>query len=131
MKPMENLIKKRATLYGVPRTFKDAHVAGWYEKDKKPGWWALIIGPGKCLDTDKYFIICSNVLGGCKGSTGPSSINPETKIPLRIGFSNYNNKGYGKCSKNTGKFTRCNTTLCCYRGLNGGNASPSMVPIIS
>lgn len=64
----------------------DAHVAGWHEGDRKPGWWETIIGPGKCLDTEKYFIICSNVIGSCKGSTGPSSINPETSKPYGLDF---------------------------------------------
>ncbi|MCB9850641.1 MAG: homoserine O-acetyltransferase, partial [Phycisphaerales bacterium] len=57
----------------------DAHAAGFHDAStKRPGWWEIMIGPGKPIDTDRYFVICANVLGGCRGTTGPSSVNPET-----------------------------------------------------
>ena len=58
----------------------DAHAAG------EGGWWSNMIGPGLAFDTDKYFVICSNVLGGCRGTTGPGSINPETGAPWAMSF---------------------------------------------
>ncbi len=65
----------------------DAHVAGYHsQEDKKPGWWDNMVGPGKGIDTNRYFVICSNCLGGCKGTTGPGSINPETNRPWGIDF---------------------------------------------
>ena len=54
------------------------HVAGYYEGEEKPGWWNNMIGPSKPIDTNKLFVVCLNNLGGCHGSTGPTSINPET-----------------------------------------------------
>ena len=65
----------------------DSHVAGYYdEDDPKPGWWDIMVGPGKGIDTDKYFVVCSNILGSCMGSTGPSSLNPKTNRPYGLDF---------------------------------------------
>src|SRR5690242_7907889 len=65
----------------------DAHVAGFNSpSDEKPGWWDEAVGPGKAFDTNRYFVICSNVIGGCRGSTGPMSINPATGKPYALNF---------------------------------------------
>ncbi len=65
----------------------DAHVAGFHSrKEEKPGWWDSAVGPGRMFDTNRNFIICSNVIGGCQGSTGPSSRNPSTGAPYGIEF---------------------------------------------
>jgi homoserine O-acetyltransferase len=63
-----------------------AHVTGFHKNDETPGWWADFVGPDKGIDTNKYFVICANVIGGCNGSTGPSSINPKTGKPFATDF---------------------------------------------
>jgi homoserine O-acetyltransferase len=81
------LDKKRCNAILVLHAFSgDAHAAGYHKGEEKPGWWDDMIGPGKAIDTDVYYVICSNVIGGCKGSTGPSSINPASGEPYALDF---------------------------------------------
>ncbi len=64
----------------------DQHAANPHPITGKPGWWNFMIGPGKVIDTDRFYVVCPNVLGSCMGSTGPESINPETNEPWGIDF---------------------------------------------
>lgn len=64
----------------------DAHAAGYHEGPAKPGWWETMIGPGKGIDTGRYFVLCANTIGGCQGTTGPSSLNPATGRPYGTDF---------------------------------------------
>jgi len=65
----------------------DAHAAGYHSaSDQKPGWWDFMVGPGKGIDTNRFFVICSNIIGSCMGSTGPCSINPATGQPYGLDF---------------------------------------------
>jgi homoserine O-acetyltransferase len=65
----------------------DAHVAGRHKADDaKPGWWDEAVGPGRAFDTSRYFVLCSNVVGGCRGTTGPSSTDPKTGKPYGLTF---------------------------------------------
>ena len=64
----------------------DAHAAGHHGDPSRRGWWDNIIGPGRPLDTDRFFVICANLLGGCRGTTGPSSLDPASGRPYGLRF---------------------------------------------
>ncbi len=64
----------------------DQFAAGRHPVTEKPGWWEIMVGPGKVIDTDRFFVICANVLGGCMGTSGPNRINPDTGKPWGLDF---------------------------------------------
>jgi homoserine O-acetyltransferase len=64
----------------------DQYAADTHPITGKPGWWSSLVGPGQVIDTDRYFVICSNVLGGCLGTSGPAEIDPATGEPWGLGF---------------------------------------------
>ncbi len=67
----------------------DANAAGHHGDPEQPGWWDTMIGPGKPVDTERYFVVSSNLLGGCTGSTGPSSVDPATGRPYGLRFPQF------------------------------------------
>jgi homoserine O-acetyltransferase len=98
----------------------DAHAAGFHKGDKTAGWWNDMIGPGKALDTNLYFVVCSNVIGGCKGSTGPSSINPETGKPYALDFPMITIEDIVDAQKQLIDFFGIEKLLCVIGGSMGG-----------
>jgi homoserine O-acetyltransferase len=98
----------------------DAHVAGFRDGEKAPGWWDDLVGPGKALDTEKYFVIGSNTIGGCKGSTGPSSTNPATGKPYGLKFPIITIEDMVRAQKNLVDHLGIKKLLCVVGGSMGG-----------
>ena len=80
----------------------DSHVAR-HDADDTAGWWDLVVGPGKAIDTDRYFVICPNLLGGCRGTTGPNSVNPETGRPYAADFPTHHRPRHGRGPEAAGR----------------------------
>ncbi|MCX5696931.1 MAG: homoserine O-acetyltransferase [Candidatus Omnitrophica bacterium] len=98
----------------------DAHVAGFHEGEKDPGWWDSMVGPEKAFDTNKYFVICSNILGGCAGSTGPSSINPRTNKTYCLDFPIVSIGDMVECQKRLIEYLGIKKLLTVVGGSMGG-----------
>jgi len=98
----------------------DAHAAGFHKGQNNAGWWDDMIGPGKAFDTNRYFIICSNVIGGCKGSIGPSSINPATGRPYAMDFPFITISDIVNAQKHLIDFLGIERLLCVTGGSMGG-----------
>jgi homoserine O-acetyltransferase len=98
----------------------DAHVAGLHQDDSDPGWWDNMVGPGKAFDTDKYYVLCSNVIGGCKGSTGPNSMHPKTGKPYALDFPVITIKDMVQAQKHLLAHLGITNLLCVAGGSMGG-----------
>jgi homoserine O-acetyltransferase len=113
-------VKKSNALLVCHALSGDAHAAGFHEGDKAAGWWDDMIGPGKAFDTDKYFVICSNVIGGCKGSSGPTSINPQTGKHYGLDFPIVTIKDMVQAQKQLVEHLGIARLLCVAGGSMGG-----------
>lgn len=99
----------------------NSHAAGYYtNSDPQPGWWDNMVGPAKGIDTNKYFVICCNIIGSCYGSTGPSSINPQTNKPYALDFPLFTISDIVKTQKKLLDHLKINKLLCLIGGSIGG-----------
>jgi homoserine O-acetyltransferase len=98
----------------------DAHAAGFHTGENEAGWWEEMIGPGKAFDTNRYFMICSNVIGGCKGSTGPSSVNPATGKTYALDFPFITVADMVEAQKHLIDYLGIDKLLCVAGGSMGG-----------
>ncbi len=98
----------------------DQYAAGVNPITGKKGWWSDLIGKGKVLDTNKYFIICSNVLGGCMGTTGPKSLNPKSKKPYELKFPEISIGDMVKLQVRLIDFLKIDKLFCVIGGSMGG-----------
>lgn len=98
-----------------------AHAAGRHShSDDNPGWWDSMVGPGRAFDSDKYYIICSNLLGSCYGTTGPSSLNPKTKKSYGYSFPVITIRDIVGVQKRLVDHLGVNSILCIAGGSMGG-----------
>ncbi len=104
----------------------DQHVANVHPVTGKPGWWETMVGPGRPLDTDKYFVICSNVIGGCMGSTGPASTNPANRQIVGAGFSGHHHSRHGARADDADRSPGHRDTVLRGRRLDGRHAGAAM-----
>ncbi len=104
----------------------DQHVANLHPVTGKPGWWETMVGPGKPIDTDRYFVLCPNVIGGCMGSTGPSSINPADWAPLRPRLSRHHRARHGARAGAPARSSRRAGRALRARRLDGRHAGAGM-----
>ena len=104
----------------------DQHVANVHPVTGKPGWWETMVGPGRPLDTDSYFIICSNVIGGCMGSTGPASTNPATGKVWGLDFPDHHHSRHGARAGHAARSARDRNAVLRGRRLDGRHAGAAM-----
>ncbi len=103
------------------------HAAGFHsEDDHRPGWWDLAIGPGKPIDTERLFVVCSNNLGCCDGSSGPNTQNPNTGAPWGRRLSATSSEGLGPQPEVAGGISWHFAMGGGHRREPGGDASPAM-----
>lgn len=98
----------------------DAHAAGWHEGAQKPGWWDNLIGPGRPLDTDRFFVVSANLLGGCSGTTGPSTTDPATGRPYGLDFPLLQVRDFVTVHRALARHLGIGRLLACVGGSLGG-----------